>query len=197
MYETKTLYRILMVCILVLLMTIGIYIGTKYIVKTEAQNKVVDVVSKKDIKPYKESIETSIKTEEQKSLDNNFTATYVDIYSECGHRKERYVSYINGDKEKIKQQEEQKNIYSLIGEQDGILIFEKVYQGVCGDHYKLKIINEKIAVYKINEKGKYELYQMLEIDINVIREDIKAQLEDEVVLDSLEELFMFLEDIES
>lgn len=197
MYETKTLYRILVVCIVVLLMTLGIYLGTEYIEKTELKDRVVDVVSEDDVKIYVDNNNSVMEKEEQQEDNANFTVTYVDVYSECGHRKEKYVNYINGDKKKITEEVEQDNIYSLVGEEDGILIFERIYQGMCGDHYKLKIENQKIVVYKINTKGKYELYQTLEIDINTIREDIKSQLEQEVVVDSLDELFIFLEDIES
>lgn len=197
MYETRTLYRILVICVFVLLMTIGIYLGTLYISDTEAKDNTVDVVSEDDVEPYVESSNPEVKNEEATDENRNFTVTYVDIYSECGHRKERYESYINEDKEKIKEKIEKENIYSLAGEEDGILIFERVYKGMCTDHYKLKIENEKVVVYKINESGTYEIYQILEVDIDTIREDIKEQLKQGVTLDSLDELFVFLEDIES
>lgn len=195
MYGSRAIYRILIVCLMVLFMIAGMYIGTRYIAKTEANPDVQDVVNKDNVKVYSEE---ESKEEEEEESDAELTVTYVDIYSECGHRKERQALHVRGNKEKIEESEDKSGSgYELMAEEDGILVFERVVEASCTDHYKLAIVGDKVCVYKINEKGKYELYQTLEVELDTIREDLVEQLKNGVVLDSLEELFVFLEDIES
>lgn len=198
MFESRMVYRILMVCLMVLIMIAGIYVGTKYIAKSEVSKSAVDVVNDDNIKVYGEEDDKKEEKDIKENKEEDLIVTYVDIYSECGHRKEGKAVHIHGNIDKVKENIEGGNDgYELMGEEDGLLIFERVYGGSCTDHYKVGINNGKICVYKINEKGEYDLYQTLEIDLETVREDVKEQLENEVVLDSLEELFVFLEDIES
>lgn len=195
MYGSRSVYRILIICLMVLFMIAGMYIGTRYIAKTEASPDVQDVVNKENVKVYNEE---ENKEEEKDDTETDVTVTYVDIYSECGHRKERQALHVKGSKEELEASEEENgNGYELMAEEDGILIFERVLEASCTDHYKLAIVDDKVCVYKINEEGKYEPYQTLEVELDTIREDLLEQLKNEVVLDSLEELFVFLEDIES
>lgn len=202
MFESNVMSKILTVCLVIVFMIAGIYIGARYIGKTEddIENKVVDVVNETNVKVYKEEEEEKEDKQEEEEIEviENVTVTYVDIYSECGHRKENQSVHMHGNKEKIVDSVENSNYgYELMGEDEGILIFERVYKGSCEDHYKIALKDNKVVVYRTNNKGEYELYQTLEIDITMIREDILNQLELGVIVDSTEELFLFLEDVES
>lgn len=201
MFESNVMSKILTVCLMVVFMIAGIYIGAKYIGKTEdgENNKVVDVVNETSVKVYQEEEEEQEeKKEEEIEVIEDITVTYIDIYSECGHRKEGQSVHMHGNKEKIVDNVENSGYgYELMGDEEGMLVFERVYKGNCEDHYKIALKDSKVVVYRSNDEGEYELYQTLEIDVTVIREDILQQLELGVVVDSIEELFIFLEDVES
>ena len=201
MFESNVMNKILTVCLMVVFMIAGIYIGARYIGKTEdeVENKVVDVVNESSVQVYKEEEkEPEEEKEEEIEVVEDITVSYIDIYSECGHRKESQNLHTHGNRDKIVENVENSNYgYRLMGEEEGILIFERVYEGSCEDHFKITLKDNKVVVYRINDNGEYELYQTVEIDITMIREDILKQLELGVVVDSVEELFIFLEDVES
>lgn len=202
MFESNVMSKILTVCLMVVFMIAGIYIGAKYIEKTEdgENNKVVDVVNETSVKVYNEEEEEQQEEPEKENIEviEDITVTYVDIYSECGHRKEEQSVHMHGNKEQIVDNVENSGYgYELMGDEEGMLVFERVYKGNCEDHYKIALKDGKVVVYRTNENGEYELYQTLEIDATMIREDILKQLELGVNVDSTEELFLFLEDVES
>lgn len=189
--ESKTMYRILVATVFVLLMTIGIYIGLEI---TEEDVPVVEKVSvsnTNNIEVYDEPIE---EIEELTDVDVKFT----DIYPECGHTIESKEHESNTTKEKVRKQVEERDLgYRLVGEQEGILLYQKVHIGKCLNHYKVCIEEDVVTIYRMSENGEFVLYQVTEITTNMLREGIKEQLEEGIVVDDVEELFLLMEDIES
>lgn len=190
----KTMYRFLVVTVFILLMSLGIYIGAKYMDMTDnKKSEEVSTAKKENVNIYKDEVKEETK-EETKDVSINF----VDIYSDCGHlittsRKER-----NTTKENIINELKNKNSeYSLAGEQDNVLIFEKTYKGKCHNHYKVKLENNEIVIYKIGDSGGYELYQSSGVLKETIREDLITALIDGIEAYGIEELYIIMEDIES
>ena len=87
--------------------------------------------------------------------------------------------------------------YRLVGEQDGILIYQKVHTGKCMNHYKVILENDVVVIYRMSENGEFKPYQTTEITSTMLREGIKEQLEQGIIVDDIEELFLLMEDIES
>lgn len=192
------MYRILVATVLVLLMVVGIYIGVELsddntVDKAKANEQNIQVSNTDAIQIYDELAQME-QEDELTEVDVKFT----DVYPDCGHNIESEEHQPNTTKEKVKKEIEDKDLgYRLIGEQDGILLYQKVHIGKCMNHYKVILENDVVAIYRINETGEFEPYQTTEITSNMLREGIKEQLEAGIVVDDIEELFLLMEDIES
>ena len=87
--------------------------------------------------------------------------------------------------------------YRLIGEQEGVLLYQKVHSGKCMNHYKVILENELVNIYRIGKSGEFEIYQTTEITESMLRQGIKEQLQAGIEVDDIEELILLMEDIES
>ena len=195
--KIENMYRILVATVFILLMTVGIYIGVEITDNTNdsIQNDKDIIVSNTDnIKIYDE--QADIIEQEDKLIDVN--VKFTDVYPDCGHNIESEEHQQSTTKNKVKEEIQNKDLgYKLIGEQDGILIYQKVHIGKCMNHYKVVLENDTVAIYRIGKTGEFEPYQITEITSNMLREGIKEQLEIGIQVDDIEELFLLMEDIES
>lgn len=192
--ENKNMYRILVATIFVLLMTVGVYIGVEITDNSIKSNEQEIIESNTDaIEVYDEEAEIEAE-EELMDVDVQFT----DVYPDCGHNIESKEHQQNTTKEKVRQEIEDKDLgYRLIGEQDGILLYQKVHTGKCMNHYKVILEKDLVTIYRMSKSGEFELYQTTEITSGMLREGIKEQLETGIEVDDIEELFLLMEDIES
>ena len=192
--ENKTLYRVLLVTVLMLLLSIGIYIGLEIsdygekpkenIIVSNTEN--VEIDRDEDVDIYEEEQETDVHVK------------YSDYYPDCGHTIEQEEYYQNTTKEKVKKDIEKKDItYKFVGERDGFLIYQKVHTGICMNHYKVILEDEIVRIYRTNEIGEYSKYQDTEITSSMLREGIEKQLREGIYVDDIEELYLLMEDIES
>ena len=193
--KIENMYRILVATVFVLLMTVGIYIGVEITDNDNEQNNQDVIVSNTDnIKIYDE--QADIIHQEDNIIDVN--VKFTDVYPDCGHNIESEECQQSTTKSKVKEEIENKDLgYKLIGEQDGILIYQKVHTGKCMNHYKVILENDVVAIYRIGKAGEFEPYQITEITSNMLREGIKEQLKIGIEVDDIEELLLLMEDIES
>ncbi len=195
--KTENMYRILVATIFVLLMTVGIYIGVEITAKdkqnTKNNNPDIIVSNTDSVYIYDEQAEI---TQEEEIIDVN--VKFTDIYPDCGHSIESEEHQGQTTKTKIKEEIEEKDLgYRLIGEQEGILLYQKVHSGKCMNHYKVILENDLVNIYRIGETGEFEIYQTTEIAASMLRDGIKEQLQDGIEVDDIEELILLMEDIES
>lgn len=193
--RSENMYRVLVATVLMLLMVVGIYIGVEITDNGAKTNEQDVVVSNTDsIKIYDEEADIQEVQETLTQVDVKFT----DVYPDCGHNIESEEHQQDTTKERIKQEIEDKDLgYKLIGEQDGILLYQKVHTGKCMNHYKVILENDLVTIYRMGKAGEFELYQTTEITSSMLREGIKEQLEAGIEVDDIEELFILMEDIES
>jgi len=193
--KNENLYRILVATTFILLMVLGIYIGTEITDKSnKTKEKNVVVSNTSSIKIYDE--EAVI--EEEKETLGTVDVKYVDIYPDCGHNIESKEHQEKTTKEMLKKEIEDKDLgYRLIGEQEGILIYQKVHVGKCMNHYMVKLENDIVVIYRMNENGEFAPYQTTEITSQMLRSGISEQLQEGIIVDDIEELFLLMEDIES
>ena len=78
-----------------------------------------------------------------------------------------------------------------------MLIYQKLHNGKCLNHYKVILEDGSVKVYRIDLAGEYVFYQDTEITAKTIREGIKEQLINGIYIDEIEELLLLIEDIES
>jgi len=193
--RVENMYRVLVATVLVLLMVVGIYIGVEVTDSPNKTNEKNIVVSNTDaIRIYDE--EGSIEESEETLIEVN--VKFTDVYPDCGHNIESEEHQENTTKEKVKKEIEDKDLgYRLIGEQDGILLYQKVHTGKCMNHYKVILENDLVVIYRMSKNGEFEPYQITEITSSMLRDGIKEQLEAGIIVDDMEELFLLMEDIES
>ncbi len=195
--KTENMYRILVATIFVLFMTVGIYIGVEIGDNKEGQEEIKSpdvVVSNTDsIYIYDEQAEI-IDEEEIIDVDVKFT----DVYPDCGHSIDSVEHQNATTKTKVKEEIKEKDLgYRLIGEQEGVLLYQKVHSGKCMNHYKVILENDLVNIYRMGKTAEFELYQTTDITSDMLRLGIKEQLEAGIEVDDIEELILLMEDIES
>ena len=193
--ENKMLYRLLVAVIFILLMTIGIYLGLEITDKAmeNKEEQLVQVTNTeiKDIQVYKEDGTKEEVLEEVK-------IKLTEIYPECGHNIDSDETYTDVSKEEMKRQIADRDItYRLVGEEGNILIFQRVHEGKCMNHYKVCLEKDVVTIYRMSETGEFVLYQATEVTSAMLREGIKEKLEQGILVDDMEELFLLMEDLES
>lgn len=186
------MYKVLMVTVFILLLVVGIYIGMSVFDDKEQKNIVAS--NTEEVEVYDENEQSGV--DEEKVMD--VYINYTDVYPECGHSIESKEHEENMKMSDVKKSVEAKDIgYRLIGEEDGVLIYQKVHTGKCRNHFKVVLENNIVVVYRMGETAEYEPYQETEITSEMLREGISTQLEEGIEVDDLEELLLLLEDIGS
>lgn len=191
--KSETMYRLLVVTVFVLFMVVGIYIGVEMSDKdVEIEDQAI--VSNNDaIKIYDEEVVNIVE-----ETVTEVSVKYTDIYPDCGHSIDSEEYYETTTKTEVKKDIEAKDLgYRLVGEQYGILLYQKVHTGKCMNHYKVCLENDVVVIYRMSLNNEFKLYQVTEITSSMLREGIKEQLEQGIVVDDVEELFLLMEDIES
>lgn len=196
--SNKALYRMLVGTVLVLVITIGLYVGMEIAEEKEENNvankieytdEVLDVLSPEvEVKPYiEEKLPVIVK--------------YVDIYGECGHEKVQLEQYDNAKIDNILEQiKQKKQEYSLMENNSNMLIFQKKYDCFCMDHFLIKLGDEaknEIIIYKVDDTGKYAMYETRHVELKYLRETLMSELKVGINAYGYEHLLMILEDIES
>ena len=190
--ENKTMYRILVASIFVLLMVVGIYLGMEIFEEEEPADVITSNAERVEV-----YIEEEIEEEEQEKIID-VDVKYVDVYPDCGHRIEAKEHQEKTTKEDVMMYIEEKDLgYRLIGEEDGMLMYQKVHNGKCRNHYKVLFEEDVVVIHRIGESGEFEPYQITEITKQTVREGIVEQLEEGIIVDELEDLLLLIEDIES
>ena len=197
MEEKKKLYQLFVAVFMIFLLTGGIVIGllvSKNDSNLEEEPK-VEEVSNKNVEVYNNHV-----YEEDKEED--IEIVYVDIYEDCNHVSENRSNEYGVNIEDIKKREldkieKEKSDYKLVKDSDGILMFEKKHNSKCGNHYMLKLEDENVVIYRYTESGEYEKYQDTEILKESLRPDFLYRLEEGIEAETVEELYMFLEELES
>ena len=183
--------------VFVLIITIGLYVGTEIAEERNLNNISNDVGSTDIIGVVSPSVDVAPYTEEKITV----VVKYVDIYGECEHENIQFEQYDNTTvDEVVKKVKKQHQDYSFMENKYNILIFQKNYKHICENHFLIKQEDEsksEISIYKSNKQGEYILYETREVELDYLRESLLQQLKDGIYADGYEQLNMILEDIES
>ena len=71
------------------------------------------------------------------------------------------------------------------------------YATMTDDYFDILIEDNKINVYKLVTNKESKLYKTLDVSVNLIREDIKEQLNSGIIVNKSEDLGLLLDDLES
>lgn len=79
---------------------------------------------------------------------------------------------------------------------DEVILHRRV-EGACPGHFLLKAENGYIAIFSIVEDGKEEISEVTDIPISILRLKDQQRLREGILLDSIEEVNQYLEDLGS
>lgn len=199
MDDRNKLYQLFVIVFMLVLLTGGILIGMAMSkdddnveVSEEVIEEIVEEVKSKEVEIYDDEYEEKTDVE----------IVYVDIYNDCNHASENRSNEYGVNAQQIKERElekieKDKSGYKLVKDSDGILMFEKVHDCKCKNHYMLKFENDIVVIFRYNEEGEYEKYQETDIQKDGVRPDLSFRLEEGIEAETVEELYMFLEELES
>lgn len=203
MYETKKNYQLFVIIVMLVLLTIGVFIGMKFSKEDdEGQDDYSYTASNKNVEVYDEYEEDEYGKELEYEEERDIEVIYIDIYDGCNHASENRnleygVSLNEVKKRELEKIEKEKSGYKLVKDSDGILMFEKKHNEKCENHYLLKLDNDIVVIYRWSKDNDYIKYQETDIHQEIVRPDLKEQLIKGIEAETLEQLYMFLEDLES
>lgn len=79
---------------------------------------------------------------------------------------------------------------------DEIILFRKV-EGACPGHYVLRMLSGYVAIYMTAENGEETLVEVTDIPVSILRLRDQQRLREGILLDSMDEVNQYLEDLGS
>lgn len=164
----------------------------------KVETKISEVILDECTDEYEEMEEEIIKTNaQQDKLSPNCQIILTKYYNQCKDEINEYIeipkSLINGTKEDLQNQYKDWEIKEFSSNQ--VVLF-KQFDGECGEHYILRDNDGKIFIYKINEKGKEELYEKTEISTEYLPEGDKNSINTGLKVNGREKLNELIESFE-
>ncbi len=133
---------------------------------------------------------------EEKTTPNTLIV-YTTYYTKCNHYINNYqeidISDVNLNEDELKEKYREWKITSFSAEQ---VIFEREVEGFCNQHYKLKIVDDCIVIYQIDEENKEIEYEKTEITSEYLTQQDILKLKEGIVVYGKENLTSVLEDYE-
>lgn len=193
--------KILLTSIIVILGIIsGIILIFVFDGEKEIDNNKENIVSQsleEEYKENKEKEELVAAASVQEKVSNDAELILKKYYIQCEHTINETVELpqeiINMKKEDV---EKQYPDWKVIGfDKDKITLY-KEFDDVCGEHFKLKVEDGKIVVYKENNDGSEILYEKTNISSEYLTEADLLNMQDGLEIYGKEELNQVIEDFE-
>lgn len=199
--NNKFWYRIFVLSVFVILLGAGSIIGYRVI---KSDTNIDDYTISNDNNDI-DFQSVDIYDEEAESVSTktyDVEVVYIDYYSLCDEEiAESNIHYgVKVDEimaEEVKRQEEQKLEYDLKEKNNERIVFSKVVETYCPNHFKVILEENVINIYNKVTDEKYEMYKTLDIPVDTLRIEVVEELTGGILVDSKEELNMIIEDIES
>lgn len=194
--KTKVFWTIC-ICIII---TTGIFVGI-YLYNRRNENKegnISNVNTTSDVADEGvEAIDVLEITNQVEKTTPNTLMIYKTYYTKCKHYINEYknidISSVNLTKEEIQERNREWKIEEFSSNQ---IVLEKEEIGFCNEHFKLKLIDEKIVIFIIDEMGNETEYEITEITSEYMTEEDILKLKEGIVIYGRENLTSVLEDYE-
>ena len=187
---------IFIIMLLIFLASCGIgyfYLNTRADQRNDSKVDEGVTVIKNDVENETISTET---TEEK--ISPNAELTEVVLYKKCGHEiaKSNKVprDIVNLDEKEFEEKYKEYKIEEFSDKQ--VSIYNEVDK-MCPEHYKIGVAEGGINIYRKDEDGEEELYEMTNISLEYLPEEEKIKLENGIEIIGEEELNSVLENLES
>ena len=167
---------------------------------TKKEAKISEKVEDECTEEYKEEQEqqntTAVSSTEEK-VAANAILVLKKYYKKCDHTINEYVELpqelVNLTKEQV---QEKYADWEVIGFEKGKITLYKEFDDVCGEHFKLKVEDGKVVVYKENNDGSETLYEKTNISSEYLTEADLLNMQDGLEIYGKEELNQVIEDFE-
>lgn len=192
----KVLLFIGIIIIVAIGITVGInlYSNNKDIGQQNTINNKIENKNNNEIYNISNTIATSNK--EEKTTPNTLMI-YKTYYTKCNHYINEYkdidISDVNLTEDEIQNKNREWTINEFSSEQ---VIFEKESEEFCNQHYKLKLIDNRIVIFNISEDGEEKEYKRTEISSEYLTQEDLLRLKEGITVYGKENLTSVLEDYE-
>ncbi len=183
----NTVYRIVIISVAVILLLTGTYIGLKI------SNKVVEQPMAEE--PITEVIETTTVPTISPIENKDIEVIYEDYYTICKETITNKNMEFGTTKEEIKEKVDKE--YILADETEDSIKFRKEINSNCPNHFELRLEDDYVMIYQVVSDEISIMYKNTEIHKARIRDELVAELEKGISVNTLEELNSYIEDIES
>ena len=168
------------------------------IVKESEENTVKNVEKEKYSVNKIEQISGEVNTSmEEEKLSPNAVIIFKTKYIKCGHEKEEFLEIPEQMVNKTK--EEMKNIYSdwkIENFNKDKIILKKEKEGECGEHYKVKEKDNRVAIYEILEDNTEREYEVTDISTEYMTNEDRKKLNSGIQINGKAKLNQYIEDFE-
>lgn len=195
--------KVMMIIVAVLLIIATIY--SIYAIFSEENNieeeekniyvseKVTDECTEEYIEPQ---ITRTVSVEEEK-VSANSLMILKKYYAKCEHTVNEYVELpkeiVNMTEQEVQEQYPE---WEVIGFSADKVILYKEFDDVCGEHFKLKVEDGKVVIYKENIDGTESLYEKTNISSEYLTETDLINMQQGLEIYGEEELNKIIEDFE-
>ena len=169
-------------------------------IKEEDNNNtyVSELIEDECTEEYKEEQENSTTvTSTEEKISANSQLILKKYYAKCEHTINEYVEMpeelVNMTEEELKLEYPD---WEVIGFEPNKVTLYKEFDDVCGEHFKLRIEEEKIVIYLVNQDGTESLYEKTDISSEYLTETDLINMQDGLEIFGKEELNKIIEDFE-
>lgn len=165
--------------------------------KISNRNEIINNVNEMKNNLTSNNIELVTTASEEEKISPNSIFIFKTYYKECEHIKvEKEIvteTMVNKTKEDLEKIYKNWNIVTFRNDE---VLFYKEEEGICGEHYLLKELEGKIAIYIIDDENNLNLYEETEIITNYLPEEDITRIREGIRVNGRQELNEALEDYE-
>ncbi|MEG2645668.1 MAG: hypothetical protein RSA08_01395 [Clostridia bacterium] len=190
--EINSKYKIFVISIFFVLLAFGIYVGFNF--SNNGKKSKETIANTENINIYN--------TNNKNTKLSDIQLIYNDYYSLCNETitKSEMIYSKNVEKlieEEVAKQKKDNLEYEIDEKNDKKLVFKRVINQNCPNHFNVKLENGIIVIYNIVSEGLSLEYQTINVPQNSIRPEMLEELNKGIRVNSKEELNLLIEDIES
>lgn len=185
------------IIIIILIIIFGIFVGVRIF---NNKNDVNNAIINNNIIKQEENIEIlSVETssDEKERTTPNTLIIYKTYYTKCKHYIQKYedidASLVNCTEDELKEKCRSWNIDKFSSKE---VEMSKEEEKFCNEHYKLKLENNVIVIYNVDEKGVETEYEQTGITTEYLTEEDILKLTTGIYVYGKENLTSTIEDYE-
>lgn len=197
-------YKIMFFSGIFLLFVVGVFVGFKANDIFHADEEVIQTASNQEDNPVNSSKVDIYDEQTTPTISKKYDIelVYEDCYTTCDDTITKKEIIYNTSLEELKEKEAEKQdkegkVYKIKEESNEKLVYSRNIPQNCPNHFRAVLEDDEIIIYNVVNEGVETVYRKISTEDKLLRDDMKEELEEGLTLDSLEELNLLIEDLES